>query len=148
MKQAAAEVSLDGRIFRGAGEKAEAGEASTPTVFEYHEDDGVIWARYEGGVVVSVSWLERATVTGLTSATANRTLKVRPPTAGVQRRSRSFPMGGSGLTRTGRGNRSRARVSAPSKSPSSVSARVQLMHKLPWLRSLRPLGFVRPLVAG
>lgn len=49
--QAAAEVSLDGRIFPGAGEKAEAGEASTATVFEYHEDDGVIWARYEGGVV-------------------------------------------------------------------------------------------------
>ncbi len=47
----AAEVSLDGRIFRGAGEKAEAGEASTATVFEYHEDDGMIWARYEGGVV-------------------------------------------------------------------------------------------------
>jgi hypothetical protein len=47
----AAEVSLDGRIFRGAGEKAEVGEASTATVFEYHEDDGVIWSRYEGGVV-------------------------------------------------------------------------------------------------
>jgi hypothetical protein len=47
----AAEVSLDGRVFHGAGEKAEAGEASTATVFEYHEDDGVIWARYGGGVV-------------------------------------------------------------------------------------------------
>ncbi len=47
----AADVSLDGRTFRGAGEKAEAGEASPATVFEYHEDDGVIWARYEGGVV-------------------------------------------------------------------------------------------------
>jgi hypothetical protein len=44
-------VSLDGRIFRGAGEKAEAGEASQATVFEYHEDNGVIWARYAGGVV-------------------------------------------------------------------------------------------------
>jgi hypothetical protein len=48
----AASVSLDGRIFRGAGDKAEAGEASAATVFEYHEeDDGVIWARYEGGMV-------------------------------------------------------------------------------------------------
>jgi hypothetical protein len=47
----AADVPLDGRIFRGAGEKAEAEEASAATVFEYHEDDGVIWARYEGGVV-------------------------------------------------------------------------------------------------
>ena len=47
----AAEVSLDGRTFRGAGEKAEMGEATAATVFEYHEDDGVVWARYEGGVV-------------------------------------------------------------------------------------------------
>jgi hypothetical protein len=55
-------------------------------VFEYHEDDDVIWG-------------------------------------GVQRRSRSFPMGGSGSTRTGRENRSRARVLVRSKSPSSVGAR-------------------------
>jgi hypothetical protein len=27
------------------------GEASAATVFEYHEDDGVVWARYEGGVI-------------------------------------------------------------------------------------------------
>jgi hypothetical protein len=47
----AADVSLEGRLFRGAGERAEVGEASTATVFEYHEDDGVIWARYGGGVV-------------------------------------------------------------------------------------------------
>jgi hypothetical protein len=46
----AAEVPLDGRFFRGA-EMAEAGEASAATVFEYHEDDGVVWARYEGGAV-------------------------------------------------------------------------------------------------
>jgi hypothetical protein len=43
-------VPLDGRIFR-AIEMAEAGEASAATVFEYHEDDGVIWGRYEGGAV-------------------------------------------------------------------------------------------------
>lgn len=30
---------------------AEAGEASPATRFEYHEDDGVIWARYAGGTV-------------------------------------------------------------------------------------------------
>lgn len=47
----AADVSLDGRIFRSAGEKTEAGEASPATVFEYHEEEGVIWARYEGGVL-------------------------------------------------------------------------------------------------
>ena len=27
------------------------GEVSEETVFEYHERDGVIWARYEGGAV-------------------------------------------------------------------------------------------------
>ena len=27
------------------------GEASDATVFEYHEQDGVVWARYEGGAV-------------------------------------------------------------------------------------------------
>ena len=47
----AAEVSLEGRVFRGAGAAAVAGEATSETVFEYHEDDGVVWARYEGGVV-------------------------------------------------------------------------------------------------
>lgn len=69
--RSAAEVPLDGLTFSGAGEKAEAGEATAATVFEYHENDGVIWARYEGGPVVSGSWLERATVTGSSSATAS-----------------------------------------------------------------------------
>jgi hypothetical protein len=48
----AAEVSIDGLTFCGADEKPEAGEATADTVFEYHENDGVIWARYEGGPVV------------------------------------------------------------------------------------------------
>lgn len=43
--------SLDGRLFRGA-EMADTGEASAATVFEYHEADGVVWARYHGGAVV------------------------------------------------------------------------------------------------
>jgi hypothetical protein len=43
--------SLDGRVFRVA-EMAEAGEASAATVFEYHEEDGVVWARYQGGAVL------------------------------------------------------------------------------------------------
>jgi hypothetical protein len=42
--------SLDGRVFRVA-EMADSGEASAATVFEYHEADGVVWARYEGGPV-------------------------------------------------------------------------------------------------
>ena len=47
----AAEVSIDGLTFGGADDVPEAGEATAETVFEYHEDDGVIWARYEGGPV-------------------------------------------------------------------------------------------------
>ena len=27
------------------------GEASAATVFEYHEEDGLVWARYKGGTV-------------------------------------------------------------------------------------------------
>ena len=43
-------ASLDGRRFRVSAMGAE-GEASAATVFEYHEHDGVVWARYEGGAV-------------------------------------------------------------------------------------------------
>ena len=42
--------SLEGRVFRVA-EMADAGEASAATVFEYHEEDGIVWARYQGGAV-------------------------------------------------------------------------------------------------
>ncbi|MBV8064021.1 MAG: hypothetical protein JOY73_00690 [Actinobacteria bacterium] len=42
--------SLDGRRFAPL-ERADAGEAGADTVFEYHEDAGVIWARYAGGSV-------------------------------------------------------------------------------------------------
>ena len=42
--------SLDGKRFRGA-EMSSEGEASNATVFDYHEGDGVVWARYEGGVI-------------------------------------------------------------------------------------------------
>ena len=47
----AAEVPFDGLMFGQAGETADAGEATAETVFEYHESDGVVWARYEGGPV-------------------------------------------------------------------------------------------------
>ena len=43
-------VSLDGRIFRMAETAAE-GEAGAATVFEYHEEGDLVWARYEGGAV-------------------------------------------------------------------------------------------------
>jgi hypothetical protein len=46
----AGSVSLEGRRFRVAAMDAE-GEASAATVFEYHEQDGLVWARYEGGAV-------------------------------------------------------------------------------------------------
>ena len=42
--------SLDGIRFRVA-EMGSEGEAGAATVFEYHELDGVVWARYEGGAV-------------------------------------------------------------------------------------------------
>ena len=42
--------SLDGKRFRGA-EMSSEGEASPATVFEYHEDDEMVWARYERGVI-------------------------------------------------------------------------------------------------
>jgi hypothetical protein len=42
--------SLDGRRFRHAEMSAE-GEGSARTTFEYHERDGVVWARYQGGAV-------------------------------------------------------------------------------------------------
>lgn len=41
----ASEVPIDGLTFSGADDKPEAGEATAETVFEYHEKDGVIWAR-------------------------------------------------------------------------------------------------------
>ena len=42
--------SLEGRVFRVA-QTADQGEATSDTVFTYHEQDGVVWARYEGGSV-------------------------------------------------------------------------------------------------
>ena len=42
--------SLDGRRFRAAEVDA-AGEVGAETVFDYHERDGAVWARYEGGAI-------------------------------------------------------------------------------------------------
>ena len=42
--------SLEGRRFRGS-EMSDEGEAGTATVFEYHEEGDLIWARYAGGAV-------------------------------------------------------------------------------------------------
>jgi hypothetical protein len=42
--------SLDGRTFRVV-EIGDAGEADAETVFEYHEHETVVWARYHGGAV-------------------------------------------------------------------------------------------------
>ena len=42
--------SLDGRLFRVV-EMGEQGEASTATVFEYHQEGDLVWARYSGGTV-------------------------------------------------------------------------------------------------
>jgi hypothetical protein len=43
--------SLEGRRFRGAGTSA-GGEVDDSTLFEYHEQEGIVWARYEGGAVL------------------------------------------------------------------------------------------------
>jgi hypothetical protein len=43
-------ASLDGRRFRHAEMSAD-GEGGAATVFEYHESDGLVWARYRGGAV-------------------------------------------------------------------------------------------------
>ncbi len=45
-----ASPSLEGRTFRNV-EMGDQGEASTDTRFQYHEEDGVVWARYSGGKV-------------------------------------------------------------------------------------------------
>jgi hypothetical protein len=44
------EVSLDGRRF-GVAEMGDEGEASNETVFDYHQEGDLVWARYEGGAV-------------------------------------------------------------------------------------------------
>jgi hypothetical protein len=44
------EISLDGRRF-GVAEMGDEGEANSETVFEYHQDGDLVWARYEGGAV-------------------------------------------------------------------------------------------------
>jgi hypothetical protein len=46
----AAEVSLDGRRFHALADVA-GGEVSAATVFEYHQDGDLVWARYAGGAV-------------------------------------------------------------------------------------------------
>jgi hypothetical protein len=43
-------MSLDGRRFRAAG-SVTGGEVGAETVFEYHQDGDLIWARYAGGAV-------------------------------------------------------------------------------------------------
>jgi hypothetical protein len=46
------------------------GEASAATIFEYHEYEGVVWARYEGRFG-SASWSGSARTTIFSSATAS-----------------------------------------------------------------------------
>jgi len=42
--------SLDGRRFTPVA-RADAGEVGADTVFEYNEDDGLVWASYRGGEI-------------------------------------------------------------------------------------------------
>jgi hypothetical protein len=43
-------TSLEGRRFRSVADVA-GGEVDTETVFDYHEEGDLIWARYAGGAV-------------------------------------------------------------------------------------------------
>lgn len=51
MSTSTAHPTLDGRRF-AALEHANGGEVGPDTVFEYHEDNGEIWASYSGGTVL------------------------------------------------------------------------------------------------
>jgi hypothetical protein len=43
-------TSLDGRRFRALSQ-VDGGEVGTETVFDYHEDGDLVWARYAGGQI-------------------------------------------------------------------------------------------------
>lgn len=51
MSSPATHPTLDGRRFAALAH-ADGGEVGPDTVFEYHEDDGEIWASYSGGTVL------------------------------------------------------------------------------------------------
>lgn len=42
-------VSMDGRVLRSVAN--ENGDVDAETRFEFHEEDGVVWARYAGGEI-------------------------------------------------------------------------------------------------
>jgi hypothetical protein len=44
-------VSYDGRRFRSV-RNSSGGEVSHETLFEYHQDGSIVWAQYQGGLVV------------------------------------------------------------------------------------------------
>lgn len=43
--------SLDGRRFKMTSSTASAVDPASPSLFEYHEKDGVVWGDYEGDTV-------------------------------------------------------------------------------------------------
>lgn len=49
-RQDAPVIHYDGRRFRSV-ENSFTGEVGPETVFDYHQEDGVVWATYEGGAV-------------------------------------------------------------------------------------------------
>ncbi len=49
-------ASLDGRRF-GAVSQVDGGEVDAATVFEYHQDGDLVWARYAGGAAVRLGHL-------------------------------------------------------------------------------------------
>jgi hypothetical protein len=51
-------VNYDGRIFRSLC-NSKNGDASSETLFQYHEKDGLVWADYCGGTIVKGMLLAR-----------------------------------------------------------------------------------------
>ncbi|WP_198962049.1 hypothetical protein [Pseudonocardia sp. MH-G8] len=45
------DLALDGRRFAMVSSTASEVDASSPTVFDYHERDGMVWGEYEGDTV-------------------------------------------------------------------------------------------------
>jgi hypothetical protein len=49
--RSASDLDLDGRRFAMVSSTASEVDAASPTVFDYHERDGMVWGEYEGDTV-------------------------------------------------------------------------------------------------
>lgn len=44
-------INYDGKVFKSVG-NSETGEVGAETIFKYHQSDDLVWAEYNGGVIV------------------------------------------------------------------------------------------------